>query len=74
MLTSDKASLCWCVRASTAAGPRWRFDGSTSTTKARRVLRQASQAAKRAEDEFLAPIPAPDRRRLKELLQAVISP
>jgi hypothetical protein len=38
------------------------------------VLRQASQAAKRAEDEFLAAIPAPDRRRLKELLQTLTSP
>ena len=38
------------------------------------MVRQASEAAKRAEDEFLAPIPAPDRRRLKELLQTLTSP
>jgi len=45
-----------------------------ATAKGRRVLRQASAAAKRAEDEFLAPIPAGDRRRLKQLLQRLISP
>lgn len=44
------------------------------TSKGRRMLRQASEAAKRAEDEFLAPISAGDRRRLKQLLQTLISP
>jgi len=45
-----------------------------ATAKGRRVLRQASEAVKQAENEFLAPIPARDRRRLKQLLQRLISP
>jgi DNA-binding MarR family transcriptional regulator len=45
-----------------------------ATTKGRRVLRQASEATRRAEDEFLAPIPAGERRRLKQILQRLISP
>jgi DNA-binding MarR family transcriptional regulator len=44
-----------------------------ATARGRRVLRQAEEAAKRAEDEFLAPIPADDRRRLKEFLRTLIS-
>jgi DNA-binding MarR family transcriptional regulator len=44
-----------------------------ATAKGRRVLGKAGEAAKRAEDEFLAPIPARDRRRLKELLRTLIS-
>lgn len=45
-----------------------------ATPAARGVLKQAGDAAKRAEDEFLAPIPAGERRRLKQLLQRLISP
>ena len=45
-----------------------------ATPPARGVLKQAAEAAKRAEDEFLAPIPAGERRRLKQLLQRLISP
>ena len=44
-----------------------------ATSKGRRVLRQASDLAQQAEDEFLAPIPARDRRLLKQLLQNLIS-
>jgi len=43
-----------------------------ATAKGRRVLAQAGEAAKRAEGEFLAPIPARDRRRLKELLRRLL--
>jgi len=43
-----------------------------ATAKGRRVLAQAGEAVKRAEDEFLAPIPARDRRRLKELLRRLL--
>ena len=45
-----------------------------ATAKGRRLLTQAGEAAKRAEDEFLRPIPARDRRRLKQLLRTLISP
>jgi DNA-binding MarR family transcriptional regulator len=45
-----------------------------ATAKGRRVLKRAIEAATRAEDEFLAPIPPRDRRRLKQLLQRLISP
>lgn len=45
-----------------------------ATPTGRGGLRQASEAAKRAEDEFLAPIPVGERRRLKRLLQRLISP
>lgn len=45
-----------------------------ATAPARGVLTQARAAAKRAEDEFLAPIPTDERRRLKQLLQRLISP
>jgi DNA-binding MarR family transcriptional regulator len=45
-----------------------------ATAKGRRKLSQAREAANRAEDEFLAPITPPDRRRLKQLLKALISP
>lgn len=45
-----------------------------ATAKGRRLLSQGSEAAKRAEDTFLAPIPARDRRRLKQLLQTLIAP
>jgi hypothetical protein len=38
------------------------------------VLRHASDAAERAEDEFLAPISPEDRCRLKRLLGRLISP
>ena len=44
------------------------------TSLGRRRLRQAEAAVERAEDEFLAPIPADDRRRLKALLRTLISP
>ena len=45
-----------------------------ATPPARGVVKQAAEATKRAEDEFLAPIPAGERRRLKQLLQRLISP
>jgi DNA-binding MarR family transcriptional regulator len=45
-----------------------------ATAKGRRLLRRAREAAKRAEDEFLTPIPPSDRRRLKQLLRTLISP
>jgi DNA-binding MarR family transcriptional regulator len=45
-----------------------------ATPAGRRVLGQASHAVARAEDEFLARIPASDRRRLKDLLRALIAP
>ena len=45
-----------------------------ATREGRRLLRQANEATKRAEEEFLAPIPARDRRRLKQLLKTLISP
>jgi DNA-binding MarR family transcriptional regulator len=44
-----------------------------ATPAGRLVLGRATAAAKRAEDEFLARIPAPDRRRLKELLRRLIA-
>jgi DNA-binding MarR family transcriptional regulator len=45
-----------------------------ATPAGRRVLERAGKAAQLAEDEFLARIPAGDRRRLKELLRALLSP
>jgi len=39
-----------------------------------RVLRRADEAARRADAEFLAPIPTADRRQLKILLRRLISP
>jgi DNA-binding MarR family transcriptional regulator len=43
------------------------------TAAGRQVLRQASEAETRAEDEFLAPITAAERRQLKQILQRLIS-
>ena len=43
------------------------------TTKGRRVLERATAAAERAEAQFLAAIPAAERRRLKKLLRDLIS-
>jgi DNA-binding MarR family transcriptional regulator len=43
-----------------------------ATAKGRRVLRRAAEATRRAEDEFLAALPAADRRRLKEQLRALV--
>jgi DNA-binding MarR family transcriptional regulator len=43
-----------------------------ATAKGRRVQRKASEAAERAEDEFMAPIAAGDRRHLKDLLRRLI--
>jgi DNA-binding MarR family transcriptional regulator len=45
-----------------------------ATAKGRRVLERAGEATKRAEDEFLAPLPLGERRRLKELLRALLAP
>ena len=45
-----------------------------ATPAGRRVLGQANKAVERAEDEFLAQIPAGDRRRLKNLLRTLIAP
>jgi DNA-binding MarR family transcriptional regulator len=44
-----------------------------ATARGRRVLEQAAEATKRAEDEFLAPLPAADRRRLKRLLGTLVA-
>jgi DNA-binding MarR family transcriptional regulator len=43
-----------------------------ATAKGRRVLKRAAEATERAEDEFLASLPAPDRRRLKRLLRTLV--
>jgi DNA-binding MarR family transcriptional regulator len=45
-----------------------------ATSKGRLAQEQAGQAERRAEDEFLASIPAGDRRRLKQLLRQLIAP
>jgi len=45
-----------------------------ATAHGRRVLKRATEAAERAEAEFLARISAADRRQLKELLRRLISP
>jgi DNA-binding MarR family transcriptional regulator len=44
-----------------------------ATPKGRTVRERAVEAAERAEDEFLAPLPLADRRRLKQLLRALLS-
>lgn len=44
-----------------------------ATAKGRRMLQRAAEATRRAEDEFLAPLPAADRLRLKEMLRTIIS-
>jgi DNA-binding MarR family transcriptional regulator len=44
-----------------------------ATPKGRRVRERAVKAAERAEDEFLAPLPLADRRRLKQLLRTLLS-
>jgi DNA-binding MarR family transcriptional regulator len=44
-----------------------------ATAKGRRMLQRAADATRRAEDEFLAPLPAADRLRLKEMLRTIIS-
>lgn len=45
-----------------------------ATPKGRRVLQRAAEATERAEDEFLAPLQAADRRRLKRMLRALLEP
>ncbi len=45
-----------------------------ATPTGRRVLGEANTAAELAEDEFLARLPARDRRRLKDLLRRLVSP
>jgi DNA-binding MarR family transcriptional regulator len=45
-----------------------------ATPAGRRVLGKANRAVERAEDEFLAPLPARDRRRLKALLRTLVTP
>jgi DNA-binding MarR family transcriptional regulator len=44
------------------------------TAKGRRVMQRGVEATKRAEEEFLAPLPAEDRRRLKQLLRTLLEP
>lgn len=44
------------------------------TPRGRRVLARAVEAEERTEDEFLAPLPAGERRRLKALLRRLIAP
>jgi DNA-binding MarR family transcriptional regulator len=43
-----------------------------ATAKGRRVLARAADATQRAEEEFLASLPATDRRRLKRLLRTLV--
>ena len=45
-----------------------------ATAKGRRRQRQADEAERRAEEEFLARLSAADRRRLKDLLRQLLSP
>lgn len=45
-----------------------------ATARGRRIRARASEAEKRAEDEFLARIAAGERRRLKRLLRTLIAP
>jgi DNA-binding MarR family transcriptional regulator len=45
-----------------------------ATAKGRRMLKEAVKAAERAEEEFLAGIPARDRAELKRILRALIAP
>jgi DNA-binding MarR family transcriptional regulator len=42
------------------------------TAKGQRVLERAREAVARAEDEFLAPLPAADRRLLKQMLRRLL--
>jgi DNA-binding MarR family transcriptional regulator len=44
-----------------------------ATAAGRQVLERAAEATKRAEDEFLAPIPTAERRHLKRLLGTLVS-
>ncbi len=44
-----------------------------ATAAGRQVLERAAEATKGAEDEFLAPLPAAERRRLKQLLGTLVS-
>jgi DNA-binding MarR family transcriptional regulator len=44
-----------------------------ATPAGRRLLKRAEAAAERAEQQFLAPIPAAERRRLKALLRRLLS-
>jgi MarR family transcriptional regulator, lower aerobic nicotinate degradation pathway regulator len=43
-----------------------------ATAKGRRVMARAGEATKRAEAEFLAPLEPADRRRLKQMLRALL--
>src|ERR671915_22735 len=43
-----------------------------ATAEGRRVMRRAAEATRRAEEEFLGPLPATDRRRLKQLLRTLV--
>jgi DNA-binding MarR family transcriptional regulator len=44
-----------------------------ATPAGRRLLKRAEAAAERAEQRFLAPIPAAERHRLKELLRRLLA-
>jgi DNA-binding MarR family transcriptional regulator len=44
-----------------------------ATPRGRRVLKRAAEATRRAEEEFLAPLPAAERRRLKALLRTLVA-
>jgi DNA-binding MarR family transcriptional regulator len=44
-----------------------------ATAAGRQVLERAADATKHAEDEFLAPLPVAERRRLKRLLATLVS-
>ena len=45
-----------------------------ATAKGRRVLQRAGEATMRAEDQFLAPLPAAERSRLKRMLGTLLEP
>ena len=45
-----------------------------ATAKGRGALQRARDATERAEQEFLAPLPAADRRRLKQILRTLLEP
>jgi DNA-binding MarR family transcriptional regulator len=45
-----------------------------ATAKGRRVLQRAGEATERAEDQFLASLPAAERRRLKRMLRTLLEP
>jgi DNA-binding MarR family transcriptional regulator len=45
-----------------------------ATPAGRRVLDRGAKAARQAEERFLAPLTASDRRRLKQMLRTLVHP